>query len=94
MRAKLRTGLIALVGKVSLELAEGRVRLPPGVANEDEIRQRRVTYLAKIIHEQGPSEAKGLLSELLGTQNDQPAHNAALAKTRATPQSMLNTVAA
>jgi hypothetical protein len=90
----LRAGLIALVGKVPLELAEGRVHLPAGAADEDDIRKRRVTYLAKAIHEQGPSGAKGLLSELLGTQNDQAAHNAALAKTRATLQRMLNTVPA
>lgn len=93
-RAKLRTGLITLVGKVPLELAEGRVHLPGGAADEDEIRKRRVTYLAKAIHEQGTSETKGLLSELLGTQNDEPTHNAALEKTRETLQRMLNTVPA
>lgn len=93
-RTKLRTGLIALFGKVPVELAEARVHLPEGTADQDEARQRRVTYLLKAIHEQGTAETKGLLSELLRTQNNQPAHEVALRETLSTLQDMLKTVRA
>lgn len=93
-RKLLRKGLSNLVGELSLELAEGRVYLPRDAADPDEVRQRRLTYSVKAIHERGAAGTKGLLSELLGTQNDTSAHDAALTKTLEVLKGMLKVVRA
>jgi len=91
-RARLRAGLTELVGKIPMELSEARLHLPAGAADQDEVRQRRLTYSIKAIHEAGSAETKGLLSELFRTQNEQSVHNMALTKTLKTLEEMLKSV--
>jgi hypothetical protein len=90
-RNRLRAGLVELHGEIPLGLAEARLHLPGGYADDDE-RLRISTYMVKAAFEGELGKTRGLLAELLATQNDVSAHKEALEKTLGALDSMAESV--
>lgn len=91
-RRALRQSLTRLVGALPVTLAENRLHLPAESVDDTEVRQRRVTHMLKAINEDQPDQTKGLLSDLLRTQNEKFKHKEVLSNTLSELNKMLHIV--
>jgi hypothetical protein len=80
-RKRLHAGLLILVGGVTLGLAEKRVYLPAGISDPEDDTKRRVVEMLKALNENKDAKTRGLLSELVSTENDRSAHSALFQQT-------------
>lgn len=90
-RIKIRQGLLSLVGEITLGQAEKRVYLPEEMRDPQDGNTRRVVAMLKAANK-GERPMKGLLSELVASQNDSSAHASLLDRTIAEFDDMLDIV--
>jgi hypothetical protein len=90
-RNRIRQGLLSLVGEITLGQAERRVYLPEEMRHAEDGNTRRVVAMLKAANE-GEQPMKGLLSELVASQNDSAAHVSLLEQTLTELEDMLKVV--
>lgn len=90
-RNRIRQGLLSLVGEITLGQAEKRVYLPEEMRDAEDGNTRRVVAMLKAANE-GEQPMKGLLSELVASQNDSAAHVSLLEQTLTEFEDMLKVV--